>query len=44
MYVHYIKNYHSSLLTLVTHDNIPMDQEEHLKGSKMASMAREILG
>ena len=30
-YIHYMKNYHSSLLTLVTCENILMDTEEHLK-------------
>ena len=33
MYVHYIKSYHGSLLTLVTCENIIilMDEEEHLR-------------
>ena len=31
MYIHYIKNYYGSLLTLVTRENILMDQEEVLK-------------
>ena len=30
-YVHYTKNYHGSLLTLLTRENFLMDREELLK-------------
>ena len=44
-YVHYIKNYHGSLLTLVTRENILMGREERLRRllSEIDLMAGETL-
>ena len=34
MYIHYMKNYYSSLLTLVTYEIILMDREEDLRNKQ----------
>ena len=35
-YIHYLNGYHGSLLTLVTHETIVMDEEKHLRRKRDA--------